>query len=315
MTNISKATARVNSGDSFEAARAIIESAKPKAIYARFDKCAFITSKELSPQIESRLKKFGFTIHDRKRRGIFIGKKLDITAPSPKVLEYLASKPQITPYRIESALDFILHNEDEADSLTRALQHTVVQPWAGKNRHRITCGNTTYQGQRDKHKPHHHLVIYGDRPFKLGRGFNHEPHCCHLEWRHQGLELLKRIGISRTGDLLAFDLAQFWKQRLPRCFYSLDRERYGRTLHNRWTGQKRRTRPPNPNPASKLPPYNADRSRGNLNYHIDALGVDGNRSLQQFVKNTGRGPWLHKINTTHLTDAIKVIWPSPYYDS
>jgi hypothetical protein len=118
------------------------------------------------------------------------------------------------------------------------------------------------------------------------------PHCFHFEGRHGGAEAVRRIGIHRACDLVDFDFDAYFARRM--VLHGLNVERLGRCDANTSSGSRRRhARVDRFGPID----YNFDRRRGGNLYHVLSAHEDQpERSLQQFIDQYGRGPFLTPVH-------------------
>jgi hypothetical protein len=305
MTFIPSQSYQIN--DSFDVARSVLMSTNPSNVYAYFDKCVFLAPEHvMTASLERHLTKLGCDVRPREPRNTRYGhmfaptgKQIDISVPSVEVLNCLASIPKIRPYLAGPALNSIMPDPESAMDFILATEKCCSQAWSG-NRIMISSHSGFYGGQHRAERPYHHPVGYHAKPCKITGA----PFCAHLEWRYAGLPALRKIGIAETADFLRFDLKGFWRSHLP--LYYMDFERYGMMISNKQTKRKRRT------PLIEIDwrgrNFNRDHYTGFIHYKIDSRQQNGEQSLQQFIKNVGRGPYLVKIDMAHILDRIEHVW-------
>jgi hypothetical protein len=148
--------------------------------------------------------------------------KGDLLQPTPQAFQYLMGRYPAREqgrrqlYLIngcEVALDLITASRHDAWLLHDCMEMYLVKRWHGKQRLKHVgkrgAGGTTYYGQRRK-GPRNDLALYSDKPSKVVAG---QP-CCHLEWRAQSAQALRRLGIATVADLAGFAFRSFWERRL-----------------------------------------------------------------------------------------------------
>jgi hypothetical protein len=127
----------------------------------------------------------------------------------------------------ELAIDLIFPSSQIVDEAAELFDRYNVVP-----RHRgkmIKLYKTTrYTGLRSARN---NLVSYPDKPSRVSG----ERNCLHIEMRIRGSETLQRHGIFGVGNLIRFEVTEFWRKHLR--FYTFDREKAGR-LFRRGTESK-----------------------------------------------------------------------------
>ena len=102
---------------------------------------------------------------------------------------------------------------------------------------------------------------------------------------------MAQIGLGKASDLLSFDHTTYW-EKIERNFLHVDKERFGRFYENSRTGLRRRVSDQTPFLGRK----SKDFAIGAFVYRLDALDITGRRTVQQFIRKYGRGPFV----TTYL---------------
>lgn len=287
----------------------------PEAVNAFFDKIEFATRRGLTDVEELFLRKHCRSVDVRRaeppRDFEWI---VTIVLPNSRAQRRLADIPGLVLRSVEIALEVLFKTQAQAKTVAAFHNDHLVYARHGQA---ITTqfGDTTYTARKGHGQ---RVVYYGDRRSKTKPG---QP-CFKIEVRCQGLEALRRNGLEVPAALAGFDHVAFWRRRLKRMsFYEFWPERLGRNLDNR-ASSKRRQIPAKPEVISWLSlfkrdddgkvlrdakgkvvavekklTYDRDRRRGQLLYHVYGLkGDEPIQSLQHFVDNYGRGPWLKRID-------------------
>jgi hypothetical protein len=119
---------------------------------------------------------------------------------------------------------------------------------------------------------------YIDRPCKV----TGEDRCFHFEGKYEGRQFVKRLGVYHPRDLKGFDFTRYFKKHLK--LYRVDLDRLGRFDDNKRKGAKRKQSKVN------------DRKLGMALYRtLSAHADQEDRSLQRFVDQYGRGPFLTPV--------------------
>jgi hypothetical protein len=211
-----------------------------------------------------------------------------VVAPRRKALELLAECPDLKLNYVEVALDFLAEDVSAAYLLHELFDCGFVQAWHGKRETR-RVENGTYTGQK---KPGHLFVWYSDRASKVAPWKS----CLHVEGRHQGMAAVRRIGIQTPADLLTFDHTAYWRRYLN--LYHIDLARLGRFHRNRTRRERRKNTSIDVSGRFK---FDVDHRTGGLLFRIfSAHAHQPIRSVQRFVDQYGRGPFLKKIDMSSI---------------
>lgn len=291
----------------------------PFTVYAYFHRCIFFITAHLSTADKCRLRKLGFSVRLREWRkadnGTWFrpaGHKLCITFFSREALRSLIDLKYVTPYSAELALD-ILYGRQAAVLVFQDIRDSIAQP-NQQGDVVVSHGTTLYTGQRvdkdkntgrfKKSRPRNLVCAYADMPSKV----TNEPGCVHIEHRQFGLPMLRATGIESVEDMLAFDLAAYWRDYIGRLFLHIDFERYGRAHDNGMKGIKRRYS--KTTVIGKQHIYNFDAARGGILFRNFSLHEKKNfRSMQRFVQQVGRDPrFLFPIPVENITNRIEQVW-------
>jgi hypothetical protein len=216
---------------------------------------------------------------------------LTVVNPNDRALRILARQPLLTPRYGEIACDMIVSEQAIATKLHKIFDRHFVQPWHGthETRHDNISGSTTYTGQE---RPGHHFTFYSDRPSKRTR----DPFCFHFEARYTGIVALRQIGINDASDLLPFDRTAFFHKNIR--LYKIDFARLRRWHENQRTGTRLRSSQRWRNDPTA---YDEDYAIGERLFA--AFGrhpYEGFYSVQRFVDQYGRGPFLREIDVSSL---------------
>jgi hypothetical protein len=202
--------------------------------------------------------------------------------------------------RAEFALDLLPPDAASHHYLAQQLPHMLLQPWnVGREPQAFDDGFLTRPYEPGAAKRGHWMHHYADQPCRI----DGHPHCLHLQSCVQGAALMRSRGIHKPSDLLRFcsrDLIPYWQKWLR--LYRIDLERLGRFDDNRCNDHARQ----HPRIEDWGRPYgtvNVDIRRGWLVYHIHSFSHDqpsnaDPRSLQTFVNNYGKGPFMTRMPIT-----------------
>ena len=182
--------------------------------------------------------------------------------------------------------------------LHELLDETFVQSWHGKQQ-LVRIGDvgwhTSYSGQA---RANLRFAWYSHRLSKLAN----EP-CLHREFRHRGMAACRRAGIYTAADLIEFDPVAHWERYLA-CYW-IDFAHLGRTHANKLAGTRRQK----PLVSSKGGwTYNVDAASGSLLFRaLSAHEQQEMRSVQRFIDEYGRGPFLRRLDLSSLTPSIDYV--------
>lgn len=180
--------------------------------------------------------------------------RLQLRQPEPHELQWLSRLDGVSLNGVEFSLDWTFEREYERDDAFEFItRHHVTPGRRGEHVVRWIRGKTRYSGAQGAPNL---LVMYADKPSRISG----KPYCLHLDWRLNGTQALRRIGIEEIDDLLSFDYQQFWEQRLT--LYQIDTRMLGRLYHQHVMGRGRRK--PWVSRRSQGFCYDHDRSVGNL---------------------------------------------------
>jgi hypothetical protein len=220
--------------------------------------------------------------------------KVQICRPDVSALRTLAALDDtaILNY-IEIAVDFILRDEIEVDHWLDTFKNGFLHRWHDRRMcvEAYSGGfSTRASPERGESRRGRWFNYYADKPCRI----TGEVHCFHFEGKHCGVQFLRRIGIHHPRDLLDFDFDSYFIKNLQ--IYDLDFERLGRYHDNKQSGAKRKKG--RIIEYGKRGIYNQDARLGGILYQ--ALAVHSHqheRSLQCFVDNYGRGPFLSPVHS------------------
>ena len=188
---------------------AVADGINPCGIYAYLDKVHIWLSRPLSQgQLDWLKQQCGgmHVDHQPKRWDRIYQQRLQLQRPNREALQSLSTLMGGRLNYVEFGLDWIFDDEEERDQAFALVSRYHVKRWHGKQR--ITFAKTTrYTGQR---RAPNVLASYADKASRITR----EPYCVHLEWRINGVEPLRRAGITCIRDLMNFDHRHFWQSRL-----------------------------------------------------------------------------------------------------
>lgn len=205
--------------------------------------------------------------------------RIELQLPDEIALKALAAQSQLKLTRVELATDFTFDDEQGKYRMLDYFEEHFVHP---RQRHNLRKSFDNGGMSTGRRKRGHYFTGYCSLPCRIDGVLD----CFHFEARHLGAEDLARIGLRETRDLLAFDHVRYW-QKIDRNFLHVDKERFGRFYENRRTGRRRRV--------SDQAPFlgrSRDFAIGALLYRLDAVDKTGKRTVQQFIKKYGRGPFV-----------------------
>jgi hypothetical protein len=159
-------------------------------------------------------------------------KSYHIQQPTNAALKWLSryGRDKLMINQVELAFDFILRTQEEADRLRDYLGKHLLQPWHGRQRTSRVHGTYYNSGGGWVRNSY---AIYDSLPSKV----TGEVNCCHLEWRTNTADAVRKLGIGEAKDLIDFDHDGFWQKKAK--LYDAPTERLGRYWLNRQTGSYR----------------------------------------------------------------------------
>jgi hypothetical protein len=260
----------------------------PVEIWDFFDLITFRCPELLSAHDEEFLRKHSYAFKSESSRFPmrgFAGRRYHIVAPEQQALRRLVQL-DVHLTCTEVARNWIMP-EQQAAAMHAHFDKHFVQLWHGNRQ--LKWQGSSYSGQR-KPQGYHHFAWYSDRPCKRTG-----EECFHLEGRYQGSVRLRRIGISRTQDLLNFNFQNYWSQQWKKYLrlWGIDFERLGRLHSNLRCHSKRKL--------ARIRRtgrfvYNEDYEVGCRLYRYYGQHQDSH-STQQFIDQFGRGPYVIPITT------------------
>jgi hypothetical protein len=267
----------------------------PIAIRFYFDRIRIWLREPLSQPDRKLIERHCGRLHVRSVGFGCYRQKIEVYQPREIALRALErlSRDAIVEY-LEVSCDLIMADPAQIERLLEAFKHGFLQPWhRSKGVQSYPSGFSTRRfPKRGQRRGGFWFQWYGDKPCKLTGELN----CFHFEGKYEGRQFVKRLGIQHPRDLKDFDFDSYFRKYLK--LYRLDRERLARYDHNKRTHAKRKRTNIN------------DRKLGMALYRILSAHADQeDRSLQRFVDQYGRGPYLirvniydhwHKLVTSHL---------------
>ena len=274
-----------------------------KNVTAFFDKVAFRSATKPNKAERATLRDNAQSLdvrpgHPIRGRGSDKQFTITLVVPTDKALA-IADECGWTPNCFEAAIDIGVNEWEDAWTLRDFLDASFIQPWHGKQRlirvshlgEHDPCA-TTYTGQRWANL----LFAWYPRLSKVT-----DKPCLHVEARYRGTRACRRAGVYTTTDLIEFDHLAHWERYLA-C-YRIDFDRLGRSHLNKLEGT-RRQKP------------RVVQSRNGFTYHVDgrtggilfrALAAHEHqqmRSVQRFVDQYGRGPFLRRVDVSGLLSSL-----------
>jgi hypothetical protein len=214
--------------------------------------------------------------------------KIEVNQPTMAALQLLAQlEDDAFVNYVEVARDHIVAGQS-AEALDRLLRDHFLQLWHGKKGVvAYSAGfSTRQQLRKGQRRAGHWFNWYSDKTCRI----TGDPDCFHFEGKHEGRRCVRRLGIEHPRDLLQFDFGAYFARHVT--LYEIDFERLGRYDFNRVSGAKRKH--------TRIDRwqnfrFNYDRCRGGILYRLLSLHAEGqDRSLQRFVDQYGRGPFLRR---------------------
>lgn len=213
---------------------------------------------------------------------------LTVVTPDKEALRALGEVPNLEVRSVEVALDMIVADRAQADTIWRLIALHFVQSWPGRNEPTI-YSSTFYSGEKRRGRV---FVAYADRPPKTRSASA----ACHVEARYRGRQALRQIRISAARDLLNFDHKAFWRKHLR--LLAVDVRRLGRWHDNKVSGKRRRHHDVRQGKVV----YDADHARGCLLFHFYGCHERNQmRSTQRFIARYKRKvAYMHEIDVATL---------------
>jgi len=261
---------------------------------AFFDKVAIRIANKLSDSWLTELKSNCLFVDQRIGHHIVGSDKqiiLTLVVPNEDAIKFLARRISGFVNYVEMALDVPTPNIETAHEIHECFDRLFAQSRHSRKIMR-RVKNGTYTGEK---KPGHRFCWYADLASKkTGDDF-----CFHIEGRHHGVEAVRRIGIKEIDNLLVFDHEAYWAKYLN--LYSVDFERLGRLHFNRLEGRKRKTSRIS---VSRDFRYNVDAAAGRALFRVHgAVEYIEKHTIQKFIDEFGRGPFLRRMDVTKLMPA------------
>lgn len=244
-------------------------------------------------------------------------RELHLICPKPAALKFLADRDDRVAFTnsgalperdkklpktiyLEIAFDLIMRDGEELRQAFDAFTHSFVQPWMGWRKKRVSAaGDPNQKFEREKRTkfilPYANFVSTGRRwpgtSWALYTG-KHSPvtgqiDAFKLEQRHHGAHAVRSVA-KNLHDLANIDYAAHMLKAVT--LQTIDLERLGRYHNNKANGTKRQK------------PHPDDIRTGRVlwrAYGYD-LSSNGTMSVQSFLDQYGRGPFVKSIPFDHL---------------
>jgi hypothetical protein len=166
--------------------------------------------------------------------------RLDFKQPGDVALQWIAGRPDALINAVEVAADWIFRDRNERDDAADFLHWHLVRRWHPRKA-AIYVHPGTARTRYDARRGARNMVVVYTEAFSRVTG-----ECCnvHLEWRANGAQAVRALGIESGRDLLDFDHRGFWEKRL--MLVHVDPARLGQYMRNRRNGTRSRAiDPPN----------------------------------------------------------------------
>jgi hypothetical protein len=158
--------------------------------------------------------------------------RIEFKQPLDQALRWLAQCDEALINRAEIAIDLVFRSWAERDDAKEFLHQHFVRRWHGKNQPIwVFEAGARYDGPR---RAPNRTAFYQEEHSRI----TGEVCVLHVEWRLNGLQALRRAGITSGQDLLEFNHRQFWQKRL--LLYEVDCQRLGRLIRNCLSGKRSR---------------------------------------------------------------------------
>jgi hypothetical protein len=275
---------------------------RPADIYLYFDKVKYLkealTSDDDLAMLRSNCKYLDMRYHGewvRPKRGepyqINIWpyrERIEVHVPQPAVLEYFGSRDDVKMTGADLASDLTFDDDNSKYRVLAIFEKHLVQPYQRKSRTNVHFGNGGIS-TGSKRKKGNHLTAYVSKPCRIDGIVD----CWHCEDRRRGTTSLSRIGINNATDAINYPHRQYWQQfEDAGHLLDIDYARLGRHHANRHAKRKRRQSPSAPfhRRASE------DHWLGKFIFRLYGTDEhDGHISVQTFLRNYGRGPYVIKL--------------------
>jgi len=199
--------------------------------------------------------------------------RIEIHGPDRDALAFFAKLPGIKVTAAHVARDFTFDDASGKWAMLDLFSAHFVQRWQRK-RKRISFDNGGLSTGR--RKKGWYETCYVSRPCRIDGIVD----CFHGEGRHLGTKALAQIGIHCPADLLDFDFPQYHSQKDQTSLRAIDKHALGRTHRNRMNNTRDQHA------------RAGDLRIGGLLWRIHGMDQFGNASVEQFIRNYGRGPFM-----------------------
>ena len=202
--------------------------------------------------------------------------RIEIHVPDREALKFFAKLHSIKVTAVHIARDFTFDDETGNFALLYLYEMHWVQRWQRK-RQRISFDNGGLStGRRRKG---HYETCYSSRPCRIDGVVD----CFHAERRHLGTKALAQIGIHHPKDLLDFSFPEYHSKKDQSSLIAIDKRVLGRRIRNRM------------NKTRDQHAQAIDLRLGGLLWRIHGTDQFGNASIEQFIRNYGRGSFLGSL--------------------
>lgn len=223
--------------------------------------------------------------------------RIELKVPNAVAWGCLAARDDTSVTLAEFAVDCLFPHDVDRLNTQKAFDIGFVQRWQRDNDRRSWVENDGTSTGRRRGLYH---TWYSDRPSPAAGDHDLETGevlgCFHMEGRVNTGTKMKQLGIANARDAANFDHMAFWRERF--ILYVVDFEKLGRYHLNKRDGAKRRT--PHPEGYNG---QNYDWHTGRILWRANAYDESGVLSVQTFLKNYGRGPFLKPVSVQHLLGA------------
>ena len=214
--------------------------------------------------------------------------RIEVHGPTPALRDYFANRNDVHLSGADVASDLTFDDEDAKYRVLAIFERHLIQPHQRKTRKNMQFANGGIS-TGSKRRKSNYFTGYVSKPCRIDGIAD----CWHFEDRRRGTRSLKQLGIYHARDLATFDHAKYWKQfEDSGHLLDIDFERLGRNYSNKYGRKKRRESDPTP--------FHGRRSEDHWlgTFLFRRYGTDeddGHLSVQTFIRNYGKGPYIIKL--------------------
>jgi hypothetical protein len=186
------------------------QRAEPTAVCAYFDVIRFWLKNPLDHRARSELQHLtGVKLRidtEPARFSASYRQRINLWQPSDRALDWLAEHlDHILINYLEMALDWTFKDGDSRDEGRQFIDYYFVRRHHGKTQKIKFYEQTRYDGARSARN---RTVLYNE---EVSRKTGEMAPSLHLEWRANGAQAVRSLGIVSAADLVRFDHRRFWE--------------------------------------------------------------------------------------------------------